>query len=325
MSDSLRPQTFEEYIGQENTKEILKIAIYSAKTRQKPLPHQLFSGPPGLGKTTLAQIIANEMGSNVKITSGPTLEKPGDIAGTLIGLEKGDILFIDEIHRLHPTLEEFLYPAMEDKKLDILIPGENGSNKTLRIDLADFTLIGATTKPGSLTGPLRSRFQTQHKLEPYSLKELTQIVINTAARLPYKIEETAAEEIARRSRNTPRIANNHLLWVRDFCITEARETITKTLAKTALNKIGTNDTGLTKTDTALLHALVTQYNGGPVGLQTLALACGEDAAGVEEIQEPYLIQNQFIKRTAQGRVALEKAYILFELPIPSSLCQKTLL
>jgi Holliday junction DNA helicase RuvB len=258
----------------------------------------------------LAQIIAHEMGAKIHITSGPSLERPSDLAGTLVQLEAGDVLFIDEIHRVSPQLEEFLYPAMEDRKLDILIES-GGKPQSVRIDLAAFTMIGATTKPGNLTAPLRGRFQTIHRLELYSVDDLAEIVLQSAKKLSVKLEPDAAHEIALRSRGTPRTANNNLLWARDFARSELdSETITAGTAKTALEEIGITPDGLDETDRKILKALCQTFQGGPVGVASLAVASGEDATSIEDIHEPYLIAQGYIQRTAQGRVALEKARAL---------------
>lgn len=310
----LRPETLEGFRGQTEVKRRISITLRAAKSRQEPLPHLLLAGPPGLGKTTLAQILATEMGAKIHITSGPSLEKPADLAGALVRLEPGDVLFIDEIHRISPQLEEFLYPAMEDRKLDILID-QGGKAQPLRIDIEPFTLVGATTKPGNLTPPLRSRFQTIHHLNLYSIAELAEIVAGSAKRLKAPIDQDACAEIAARSRGTPRTANNNLLWVRDYARAELdTDEISAASAKEALEEIGISPDGLDESDHKILRTLCTTFSGGPVGLTSLAVACGEDAGSVEDVHEPYLIAQGYLQRTAQGRVALEKAKVLYPHP-----------
>jgi Holliday junction DNA helicase RuvB len=309
----LRPQRLEDFLGQEEIKERLRITISAAKSRGESLPHQLFAGPPGLGKTTLATILSQEMGTNIKITSGPSLEKPGDLAGTLVSLESGDILFIDEIHRLSPVIEEFLYPAMEDRKLDILVDSDQGT-KSIRIDLNAFTLIGATTKPGSLSSPLRSRFQTIHRLELYTNEEIEKIALQSSQKLDLSLHPSAAKEIALRARGTPRTANNHLLWARDFATAKhGTEIIDKELILKALETISIDKGGLDKTDRKILEILCKNFQGGPVGLSSLGVACGEDPLAIEEMHEPYLISQGYLKRTPQGRIALNKTRTMFGL------------
>lgn len=309
----LRPETLKNFQGQSELKKRLLITLEASKSRNDCLPHQLFAGPPGLGKTTLACILAKEMGAEIKITSGPSLEKPGDLATTLVSLKSHDILFIDEIHRLSPVIEEFLYPAMEDRKLDILVESEGGP-KSIRIDLAPFTLIGATTKPGNLSAPLRGRFQTIHRLELYSLEELKEIIKQSSKKLSLEIEEGGAEEIAIRSRGTPRTSNNHLLWVRDYATAKLKTNkVSKACALEALNAISIDKEGLDPTDRKILETLCRVFGGGPVGLQSLSVACSEDQISIEDMHEPYLIAQGYIKRTAQGRIASDKTREIYGL------------
>jgi holliday junction DNA helicase RuvB len=308
---SLRPDKLKHFLGQEAIKSRLSITLKATKGRGECLPHQLLAGPPGLGKTTLAQILAHEMGCDIKITSGPSLEKPGDLAGTLVSLEENDILFIDEIHRLSPVVEEFLYPAMEDRKLDILLD-EGGATKTMRINLKPFTLIGATTKPGALSAPLRSRFQTIHKMEMYTNEELKSIVLQSAEKLDVVLHEKAAKAISKRSRGTPRTANNQLLWVRDYvAAVQDSKLIDEETTLAALKEIDVDEHGLDSTDRKILETLVTTFKGGPVGIASLAISCGEESSTIEDIHEPFLISEGYIKRSATGRIALKKAFDLF--------------
>lgn len=310
---SLRPETLNDFQGQSELKKRILITLEASKSRKECLPHQLFAGPPGLGKTTLATILAKEMGAEIKITSGPSLEKPGDLATTLVSLDAHDILFIDEIHRLSPVIEEFLYPAMEDRKLDILVEGEGGP-KSIRIDLKPFTLIGATTKPGNLSSPLRGRFQTIHRLELYNLQELQEIVVQSAKKLSVGIDPDAALEIAIRSRGTPRTANNHLLWVRDYATAKLKTNhISKSCALEALDAISIDKEGLDPIDRKILDTLCKVFGGGPVGVQSLSVACSEDPASIEDMHEPYLISQGYLKRTPQGRVASSKTRKLYGL------------
>ena len=307
LENSLRPASLDEYIGQDKVKENMKIYIEAAKKRGEPLDHCLFYGPPGLGKTTISTIIANEMHSNIKITSGPAIEKPGDLAAILTSLSEYDVLFIDEIHRLSKSVEEILYPALEDFTLDIVI-GKGPSSKSIRLDLPKFTLIGATTKAGSLTTPLRDRFGIRHRLELYSIEDLSTIVKRSSKILNIEIEKEAAVEIARRSRGTPRIANRLLKRVRDYAMVLGNGKIDLKIAKHALNKLEIDELGLDEIDRKLLESMIIQYGGRPVGIEALAVTIGEEVDTIEDVYEPYLIQIGFIARTLRGRMVLPPAY-----------------
>ncbi|AAL95413.1 Holliday junction branch migration DNA helicase RuvB [Fusobacterium nucleatum subsp. nucleatum ATCC 23726] len=308
---SLRPKSFDEYIGQENLKEKMSISIKAAQKRNMVVDHILLYGPPGLGKTTLAGVIANEMKANLKITSGPILEKAGDLAAILTSLEENDILFIDEIHRLNSTVEEILYPAMEDGELDIII-GKGPSAKSIRIELPPFTLIGATTRAGLLSAPLRDRFGVSHKMEYYNENEIKSIIIRGAKILGVKINEDGAIEISKRSRGTPRIANRLLKRVRDYCEIKGNGTIDKLSAKNALDMLGVDSNGLDDLDRNIINSIIENYDGGPVGIETLSLLLGEDRRTLEEVYEPYLVKIGFLKRTNRGRVVTSKAYQHFK-------------
>lgn len=312
---SLRPQYLKDYIGQKKIKEILNIYIEAAKQRNDSLDHVLFYGPPGLGKTTLASIIANEMGVNIKITSGPAIEKPGEMAAILNALQEGDVLFIDEIHRLNRQVEEVLYPAMEDFAIDIMI-GKGTSARSVRLDLPRFTLIGATTRAGLLSAPLRDRFGVIQHLEFYSVEELKLIIQHSARILDVHIDEQGALELARRSRGTPRLANRILKRVRDFAQVKYDGQITLEAANTALDMLDVDKLGLDQTDRLILMTMIEKFNGGPVGLDTLSAAIGEDSGTVEDVYEPYLIKNGLIMRTPRGRVVSESAYHHLGLEIP---------
>ena len=303
----LRPQLLDDYIGQEKAKEILKVYITAARERGEALDHVLFYGPPGLGKTTLAGIIANEMHVNIKITSGPAIEKPGEMAAILNNLQEGDILFVDEIHRLNRQVEEVLYPAMEDYAIDIMI-GKGASARSIRLDLPKFTLVGATTRAGLLSAPLRDRFGVMHHLEFYTHEELKTIIIRSAQVLGVEIDEKGAAEIAKRSRGTPRLANRLLKRVRDFAQVKYDGRITYDVACFALNLLEVDQYGLDKIDRRILQTMIVIFQGGPVGLETLAAAIGEDSGTLEDVYEPYLLQNGFLNRTPRGRMASALAY-----------------
>lgn len=304
---SLRPPAFSEFIGQEKVKDRLLLMLEAAKRRGDVLDHVLLSGPPGLGKTTLANLISKAAGTQLHTTSGPQIEKAGDLAGVLTNIQKGDILFIDEIHRLHPAIEEYLYPAMEDFRLDIIIDS-GPSARSIQINLPRFTLVGATTRSGMLTAPLRSRFGLVNRLDYYSIDELSQIIERSAGLLDVPIEPCGAREVALRARGTPRVANALLRWVRDFAQVRGKGIIDGEIADAALTMIEIDSQGLDEMDKRLLEVLIYKFNGGPVGLNSLAVACGEDAATIEEVHEPFLIMKGYIMRTPRGRTALRSAY-----------------
>jgi holliday junction DNA helicase RuvB len=310
---SLRPKRLQEYVGQEKVVENLKISIVAAQARGEPLDHILFYGPPGLGKTTLCQIIAHEMGVNVRITSGPAIERAGDLAAILTNLKKNDILFIDEVHRLNRAVEEVLYPAMEDFALDIVV-GKGPSARALRLKLPRFTVVGATTRVALLTSPLRDRFGSVHRLEFYSTEAMEQIIARTARILATTIDDDAANELARRARGTPRIANRILKRVRDYAQVTANNHITRDVARLALERLEVDELGLDPNDRRVLHAIIELFGGGPVGLSTLAAATAEEVDAIEDVYEPYLIQLGFIQRTPRGRIATRRAYEHLGLP-----------
>lgn len=308
IENNLRPQLLDDYIGQAKAKEMLNVYIRAARERGDALDHVLFYGPPGLGKTTLAGIIANEMGVNIKITSGPAIEKPGEMAAILNNLQEKDVLFVDEIHRLNRQVEEVLYPAMEDYAIDIMI-GKGATARSIRLDLPKFTLVGATTRVGMLTAPLRDRFGVVHRMEYYTTEELVTIIKRSARVLEVGIDEAGALALARRSRGTPRLANRLLKRVRDFAQVKYDGDITKEVADYALDLLDVDKEGLDQTDRELLLTIVNKFAGGPVGLDTLAASVGEDAGTIEDVYEPYLLKNGFIQRTPKGRIVTEKAYI----------------
>lgn len=312
---SLRPQTLKEYIGQEKLKDNLAVFIEAAKMRAEPLDHVLLYGPPGLGKTTLAGIIANEMGVNIRTTSGPAIERPGDLAAILTALQPGDVLFIDEIHRLHRSVEEVLYPAMEDFVLDIVV-GKGPDARSIRVELPPFTLVGATTRAGLLSAPLRDRFGVISRLEFYNVEELTKIVLRAADIYDTEIEEEAAAEIAKRSRGTPRIANRLLRRVRDFAQVRGNGRIDLLFAEETLELLQVDRLGLDHIDHKLLKGIIEKFHGGPVGLETIAATIGEEGQTIEDVYEPYLIQIGFLQRTPRGRMVTERAYRHLGIPYP---------
>ncbi len=305
---SIRPEFLDEYVGQQEIKENLRVFIKAAKMRNEPLDHVLLYGPPGLGKTTLAHIIANELGSTLRTASGPSIEKSGDLAAILSNLEPGDVLFIDEIHRMPSYIEEILYPAMEDFEIDLVIGGGDGKSKSIKINLPPFTLVGATTRAGDLSSPLRDRFGIVAKLEYYSFDELKDIVIRSGRIFNINIDEDAAMEIAKRSRKTPRVANRLFRRVRDFAIVEGDGKIDLEITRKALKRLKVDETGLDNIDREYLTSLIEKFNGGPVGVETIATSIGEEVTTIEDVVEPYLLQEGFIKRTRSGRVATQKAY-----------------
>ena len=307
IENNLRPLTLDDYVGQEKIKRNLKVYIEAAKERHDALDHVLFYGPPGLGKTTLAGIIANEMGTHIKVTSGPAIEKPGEMAAILNNLSEGDVLFVDEIHRLNRQVEEVLYPAMEDYQIDIMIV-KGATARSIRLELPKFTLVGATTRAGLLSAPLRDRFGVVNHLEYYTIQELETIIARSAGCLGVEIDEQGTHEMARRSRGTPRLANRLLKRVRDFAQVKYNGKITGEVANYALNLLDVDKDGLDRNDRLILSAIINKYNGGPVGIETLAASIGEDSGTLEDVYEPYLIQNGFINRTPRGRVATDLAY-----------------
>ena len=307
LDNTIRPETIEEYIGQSDVKENIKVYVKAAKMRNEALDHVLLYGPPGLGKTTLAFIIAHELGSNIKTASGPSIEKSGDLAAILSSLEPGDVLFIDEIHRMPRYIEEILYPAMEDFSLDIIV-GSEGNSRNIKIDLPPFTLVGATTRAGDLSSPLRDRFGIINKLEFYTVEELTEIVKRTARVLGMEIDEDAAIELAKRCRGTPRIANRLFKRVRDFAMVEDSNVITLEITDKALNRLKVDKMGLDNTDRELLLAIINKFNGGPVGIDAISSSIGEEVTTIEDVYEPYLLQQGLLKRTSRGRIVTDKAY-----------------
>ena len=313
MDNTIRPESIEEYVGQTDVKENIKVFVEAAKMRNEPLDHVLLYGPPGLGKTTLAFIIANELGAHIKTASGPSIEKSGDLAAILSSLEPGDVLFIDEIHRMPRYIEEILYPAMEDFSLDIIV-GSEGNSRNIKIDLPPFTLVGATTRAGDLSSPLRDRFGITSKLQFYTVEELRDIIKRTARVLDVEIEEDAAVELAKRSRGTPRIANRLFKRVRDFAQVKGNGIIDITITEEALNRLKVDNIGLDNTDHDLLLAIINKFNGGPVGVEAIASSIGEEVTTIEDVYEPYLLQMGLLKRTARGRIVTDKAYEVLGIP-----------
>ena len=307
MDNTIRPETIDEYVGQEDVKDNIRIFVEAAKMRNEPLDHVLLYGPPGLGKTTLAFIIAHELGTNIKTASGPSIEKSGDLAAILSSLEPGDVLFIDEIHRMPRYIEEILYPAMEDFSLDIIV-GSEGNSRNIKIDLPPFTLVGATTRAGDLSAPLRDRFGIVSKLQFYTVDELTRIVERTARVLGVEIEEEAARELATRSRGTPRIANRLFKRVRDFALVKGNGVVDLAITEEALERLKVDKMGLDNTDHELLFAIIEKFGGGPVGVEALSSSIGEEVTTIEDVYEPYLLQTGLLKRTSRGRIATDKAY-----------------
>ena len=307
MDNTIRPESISEYIGQEDVKENIRVFVEAAKMRNEPLDHVLLYGPPGLGKTTLAFIIAHELGTNIKTASGPSIEKSGDLAAILSSLEPGDVLFIDEIHRMPRYIEEILYPAMEDFSLDIIV-GSEGNSRNIKIDLPPFTLVGATTRAGDLSAPLRDRFGITSKLQFYTVEELTDIIKRTARVLDVEIEEEAARELAKRSRGTPRIANRLFKRVRDFALVKGNGIVDLAITEDALERLKVDKIGLDNTDHELLLAVIEKFGGGPVGIEALSSSIGEEVTTIEDVYEPYLLQTGLLKRTSRGRIATDKAY-----------------
>ena len=307
IDNTIRPESIEEYVGQTDVKENIKVFVEAAKMRNEPLDHVLLYGPPGLGKTTLAFIIANELGTHIKTASGPSIEKSGDLAAILSSLEPGDVLFIDEIHRMPRYIEEILYPAMEDFSLDIIV-GSEGNSRNIKIDLPPFTLVGATTRAGDLSSPLRDRFGITSKLQFYTIEELRDIIKRTARVLDVEIEDDAAVELAKRSRGTPRIANRLFKRVRDFAQVKGNGIINIAITEEALNRLKVDSIGLDNTDHDLLLAIINKFNGGPVGVEAIASSIGEEVTTIEDVYEPYLLQMGLLKRTSRGRIATDKAY-----------------
>ena len=307
MDNTIRPESIDEYIGQEDVKENIRVFVEAAKMRNEPLDHVLLYGPPGLGKTTLAFIIAHELGTNIKTASGPSIEKSGDLAAILSSLEPGDVLFIDEIHRMPRYIEEILYPAMEDFSLDIIV-GSEGNSRNIKIDLPPFTLVGATTRAGDLSAPLRDRFGITSKLQFYTVSELTYIIKRTARVLGVEIDNSAAIELAKRSRGTPRIANRLFKRVRDFALVKGNGKVDLAITEEALERLKVDKMGLDNTDHELLLAIIEKFNGGPVGVEALSSSIGEEVTTIEDVYEPYLLQTGFLKRTSRGRIATDKSY-----------------